>query len=44
LLQFNQKEEKAKGECIKKAALISKTKKTRAKQKREKKPVLNFGR
>jgi hypothetical protein len=33
LLQFNQKEEKAKGECIKKAALISKTKKTRAKER-----------
>jgi hypothetical protein len=41
LLQFNQKEEKAKGECIKKAALISKTKKTRAKKRET--PVLNFG-
>jgi hypothetical protein len=43
LLQFNQKEEKAKGECIKKAALISKTKKRHMQKKREK-PVLNFGR
>jgi hypothetical protein len=43
LLQFNQKEEKAKGECTKKAALISKTKKkTRAKQKREKKTSSEF--
>jgi hypothetical protein len=36
LLQFNQKEEKAKGECLKKAALISKTKKDTCKKQREK--------
>jgi len=35
LLQFNQKEEKAKGECTKKAALISKTKKRHVQNKRE---------
>jgi hypothetical protein len=41
LLQFNQKEEKAKGECIKKAALISKTKKD-TRKKRERKTSSEF--
>jgi hypothetical protein len=42
LLQFNQKEEKAKGECIKKAALISKTKKRHVQKKRERKTSSEF--
>jgi hypothetical protein len=44
LLQFNQKEEKAKGECIKKSRTNQQNKKKTRAKKREKKPVLIFGR